>query len=269
MERKPVTLKYSPPTGGKQTASLVSLGTFKIRDENGEEHSLSMNFRTAITEQFAEAEAKTFPMRLVYNQFTLGLKLDDKPVQQNNDITKILRDIRFLAANVEMAKDGSVSAAQADLAQVPKDTREALSDLSDQVLESLELMSIPLPDRKVEAKETWKAHREFQIGPGFIAVEAKGDLVYTYRGVQVRSGKEVVLVGIEGEIRGKRGNGLNVGGKVTGGAVIDPATGVVIHADANVKADVDFTFARKAAKAMGTLAVSIDRPAPPPNPPGK
>lgn len=60
-----------------------------------------------------------------------------------------------------------------------------------------------------------------------------------------------------------------MGGKVTGSAVINAETGVVIHADATVKADVDFTFARKAAKAMGTLAVSVDRPAPPPNPPGK
>jgi hypothetical protein len=268
-ELKPVTLQYKPPTGGKQTATLVSLGTFKIRDDDGEEHSLSMNFRTAITEQFAEPEAKVFPMRMVYNQFTLGLKLDDKPMQQTNDINKILQDIRFMAANVEMDKDGSVSTAKADLAKVPKETRDALSDMSDQILESLELMSIPLPDRKLEAKETWKARREFQIGPGLIAVEARGDLVYTYRGIQVRSGKEVVLLGIEGDLKSKRGNELNVGGKVSGGAVIDPETGVVIHADATVKADVDFKFARKSAKAMGTLAVSIDRPALPQNPPGK
>jgi hypothetical protein len=144
---------------------------------------------------------------------------------------------------------------------VPKDTRDALGDVSDQVLETLELLSVPLPDRKLEAGQTWKAHRDFQIGSGMIAVAAQGELVYTYRGVQVRGGKEVVLVRIEGTVKGRRGAGADVGGSVTGGAVIDPETGVVLHADAAVKADVDFAMARKPAKAVGTLNVSVDRPA--------
>ncbi len=260
LERKPVTLHYKPPVSGKQTADLVSLGGFKIRTGDGDDLSLDMNLKVAISEQFAEPDTKVFPMRLLYDRFTLGVKLDGKPMKDNKDIEKILGDVRFLAADVAMDKDGSVSTGRADLAKVPKATREPLSDLSDQVLESLELLSIPLPDRKLEWGETWKAKRDFQIGSGVIAVAAQGELVYTYRGIQTRSGKEVVLVRIDGTVTGKRG-APDVGGKVSGSAVIDPETGVVIHADAVVKADVDFTMARKPAKAMGTLTVSVDRPA--------
>src|SRR5260370_40728556 len=157
--------------GAASRRILVSVGGFKIRTEDGEDMSLAMNFRVAVTEQFADAEAKSFPMRLTYDRFTLGIKMDDKPVKETKDIDKILGDVRFLAANVDMGKDGGVAEAKADLSKVPKATRDALSDMSDQILESLELLSIPLPDRKLEAKDTWKAHREFQIGSGIIAVE--------------------------------------------------------------------------------------------------
>jgi hypothetical protein len=37
----------------------------------------------------------------------------------------------------------------------------------------------------------------------------------------------------------------------------------VVQANATVKADLDLTFGRKPAKALGTLSVSIKRPAPP------
>jgi hypothetical protein len=46
-------------------------------------------------------------------------------------------------------------------------------------------------------------------------------------------------------------------------------TGEVMNARVNVKADLDVTFGRKQAKAIGTLNVSIKRPAPPSLPPKK
>jgi hypothetical protein len=243
---------------------MVSLGGFKIRNQKGEDHSLSVDFRTAFTEQFAEAEARVFPMRLTYDRFTLGLKVDDKPLPGDADIRKTLADIRFLAANVEMDKDGSVASAKADLTRVPKASQSDLDDISDQVLQSLEVLSIPLPEKKVEGKDTWKAQRTFLIGSAVMAVPAQADLVYTYLGVQQRDGREVALIGIDGRVKGRRGDGLNVGGTVTGTAFVATATGVVVQANATIKADLDFVFARQPAKAMGTLSVSIKRPAPPP-----
>jgi hypothetical protein len=269
LERRAITLKYNPPVKDKQTEDLISLGGFRIRDEDGTEASLDMNFRAALTEQFADADAKVFPLRLTYDRFGLDLKVDGKPVKDNRDLPRLLNDVRSLAANLEMDQDGGVFNAKADLTQVPRASRDALTDISDQVLESLELLAIPLPDHELKAGETWKARRDLQIGPGIIAVAAQGDLVYKYRGVQVRSGKEVVLIGIEGQLRGKRGDGSNLGGSVRGAVVLNPETGVPIHADANVKADVDFTFGRKAAKATGTLSVSVDRPAKASAPPEK
>jgi S1-C subfamily serine protease len=254
LARKPITLKYRPPVGGKQTAELVSIGGFRTRDRSGEENALSMILRTSFTEHFGEAEPQHFPMRLAYDRFTLTIRIDDKP----------LADIRFLSTHVEMDRDGSVSGAKAELARVPRASRAGLSDISDQVLQSLEALCVPLPEKKVEALETWKAQRNFMIGSGIIAVPAQADIVYKYLGVQRRDGRDVAVIAIEGKVKGRRGDGLNAGGTVSGTAYVSTETGEVVQANATVRADVDVVLARQPAKAMGTLSVSITRPAAPP-----
>ena len=65
----------------------------------------------------------------------------------------------------------------------------------------------------------------------------------------------------------RKGEGLDIGGSVSGTAWIDLATGEVLVGSLQVKADIDLTFGRKQAKAIATLDTSIRRPAPPPMPP--
>jgi hypothetical protein len=262
LERLPITLKYSPPIGGKQTAEMVSIGSFRIRNRDGEEFALATNFRTSLSAHFSEAEPRFFPMRLTYDRFSLSITLDDKPLPGTAELRKGLTAIRLLSANVEMDKDGSLSAAKPDLTQVPISSRAMLSDICDQVLESLEALSVPLPEKKVEALDTWKADRNLRIGSAIVAVPGRANIVYKYLGVQPLDGKTVALVSIEGHVKGRELEGLNASGSVVGQAFISTDTGEVVKANVTVKADVDIVLARKPAKAMGTLSVSIQRPAP-------
>jgi hypothetical protein len=142
-----------------------------------------------------------------------------------------------------------------------------MSDVSDQILQSVEVLSIPLPAKKLEPLETWKAQQTFQIGSAIISVPVQANITYKYMGVQVRDGKEGALIRMEGRVKGRKGDGLDVGGSLNGTAFLSADTGQVISADATVKADFDLTFRRQQAKAIATLAVSIKRPAPAPAPP--
>jgi hypothetical protein len=90
------------------------------------------------------------------------------------------------------------------------------------------------------------------------------DVTYKYMGVQTRSGKEGAVIRLSGRVKGRKGDGLDVGGNISGSAFVSLETGQVISADTTIKADMDVTFQRKQAKAIATLAVSIKRPAPPP-----
>ena len=266
LDRRPLTLKYRPAVNGPQTALVVSNGDFNIRDGDGEQHSMGVNLQSVFTETFGEETAKGFPARLTYDRFGLTINVDKKPIEKDAELRKMQTDIRFAAAEVEMDKDGSVANSKADLKRVPKTSQAMIADMSDQILQSLEVLSIPMPAKKVEALDTWKAQQTFMIGSAILSVPVQADVTYKYMGVQTRDGKEGALIRIEGRLRGRKGDGLDVGGSMHGTAIVSLETGQVISADATVKADLDLTFQRKQAKAIATLAVSIKRPAPAPAP---
>jgi hypothetical protein len=263
LDRRAVTLRYKPPVNGKQTAKIVSNGDFRIRNGDGEQNSVGINLQASFTEAFAEEAKKGFPARLTYDGFGLTVNVNNKPIERDAEFRKMQTDIRFAAADVEMDKDGSMANSKADLGKVPKMSREMISDVSEQILQSVEVLSVPLPAKKIEVQETWKAQRTFLIGSAIISVPVQADITYKYMGMQMRDGKEGALIRLDGRVKGRKGDGVDVGGTVSGTAFVSMETGQVVSGDASVKADMDLVFYRKPAKAIATLAVSIKRPAPP------
>ena len=238
-----------------------SKGGFRTRNEDGEEHSIALDFRTVYTETIGAQAKKAYPVRLTYNRFSMALKFDDKPLPGDANIRRWLNDLSFAAADLELDSDGGLGSAKADLSKMPKESQLLWTDLSDQVFASLEVLSIPLPGKKVNAPETWKARRDLVIGPAMLSVEAQADLEYEFIGVRRVGDKDFAVVAIGGKIRGKRGAGIDVGGKVNGSALVSLETGEVTQANVNIKADMDLSFGKKQSKAVGTLNVSMRRPA--------
>jgi S1-C subfamily serine protease len=264
LERRAVSLKYKPPVNDKQTAEIASNGDFRVRNGDGEENSIGITLVCSFTETFGEEAPKSFPARLTYDRFGLTIKVDNKPVEKDAELRKMQGDIRFAAADVEMDRDGSMATSKADLKKVPRMSQAMIADLSDQILQSVEALSIPLPAKKLEAQETWKAQRTFMIGSAILSVPVQADITYKYMGAQARDGLEGALIRMEGRVKGRKGDGLDVGGMVSGTAFVSVETGQVLSADITIKADMDLTFQRKQAKAVATLAVSMKRPAPSP-----
>ena len=262
LDRRALTLKYKPPVNGTQTAQVVSNGDFRIRDGDGEQNSVGINQLSLVTETFSEETPKGFSARLSYDRFGLTINVDNKPIEKAAELRRMQTDIRFAAADLEIDRDGSVANTKADLNKVPRASRAMISDVGEQILQSVEMLSIPLPAKKLEAQETWKAQRTFLIGSAIISVPVQADITYKYMGVQVRDGKEGALIRMDGRVKGRKGDGLDVGGTLKGVAFVSVETGLVISADLTVKADMDLTFQRKQAKAIATLVVTIKRPAP-------
>jgi S1-C subfamily serine protease len=262
LDRRSVSLKYKPPVGGKQSAEIVSNGDFRVRTSDGDQDAVGINLSTAFTETFAEESPKDIPARLTYDRFGLTIRVNNKPIERDAELRKMQTDIRFAAADLKIDKDGSIADSKADLRRVPKTSRAMISDLSDQILQSLKVLSIPLPEKKIEVQDTWKAQRTFQIGSAIISVPVQADVTYKYMGVQKRDGREGALIRLNGRVKGRKGDGLDVSGSAKGSAFISLETGQVISADATIKADMDLTFSRKQAKAVATLAVLMKRPGP-------
>lgn len=268
VERKPIVLKYKPVAGKLRLLDLTSEGLLKLRGEDGVEHSVRANLNLGIRELAAkEAEGDRYRFRLTFFKYKIGLFLDGMLIKGDAETKKLFSNIlRGLADNLEMDADGNQVSAKADLDRVPKDAQEAMSDVSDQVLQSMAVVMVPLPGDTTKPMQTWKAQRLLEIGPMGFALPAQANLKYTYKGVRPFRGKTEAVISVEGDLRGQR-NSANVGGSVNGWLGISPETGQVLEASITLKMDMDILMKRKPAKANGELTVSI-RPVTP-TPPKK
>jgi hypothetical protein len=256
VERKAVTLTYRPPAGTRM-AEMVSVGSFRIRDREGEETSLSLDFRTSFTQEFGAADRKLFPVQLGYDRVTLTVKQNDKPQPGDVELRKKLADMNLGRAQVEIGADGSLLSAKADLTRVPVESRDVISDVSNQMLQSLELLSVSLPTKQLTALETWKAQRNLIIGSGSVAVPAQAEIEYKYWGVRDHDGKGVAVIQLEGRVKSRQAGGSNVAGSLQGTALVSLETGEVLQANTAVKADLDIMLEKRPAKAIGTFVISL------------
>jgi hypothetical protein len=267
-DAEPANLEYRPPLGTRNRLVLSSQGSYKLRDADGEDFKLALNLEAQLDE---DTEANLTPggnsrARFTFDRFNMVLRLNDKPVEGDEELKQIAKDVRFLATETEVDADGSLRKRQTDLGQAPRATREALADIGQQLLQSLEAMTVPLPNEKVEPQHTWTSNRLLVIGSVGMVIPALAEITYTYQGTREEDGKRVAVVGLRGTLRGPRGDGKEVSGSMTGSASVSLASGQVLAATANVKVDMDLRLFHKAAKASGTLNVNLKRtPTPMPN----
>src|SRR5262249_23579349 len=113
-----------------------------------------------------------------------------------------------------------------------------LSDTHQDVLHTLEALTIPLPNEKMEVGKSWVEWRVLQLEIGRISESARVRMQYTYLGVCRRNGRDEAVVRLEGQVKGKEGQDDRSAGVWEGTANVDLATGTVVLAKAKVTFDV-------------------------------
>jgi S1-C subfamily serine protease len=263
VSRTPVTLVYKPKP--LNYVELTSDAELKLREPSGENHILKMNVHPKFKEQ--QLGAATPPrFRHTYTDLTLTLNLDNEPMKKT-DFQRILAQIRNVTSDVEMAKDGGVDKSTANVSRVPAGgLREDVELIADQILQSLELMALPLPSSEIKPLQTWKAQRVIDIGPSFASVSANVDVRYEYLGVSQQGGKSLAVFELKGPLKTRRGEGVNVRGMLEGTARVDTETGEVTTAKLSVKADMDMKVEKETWTGHGEVAITLKRSETPPVP---
>jgi hypothetical protein len=271
LERKTLTLRYQPRLGHTQPVELETQGSFKIQGEH-EEHTLAVNSKSTLAEQSAAARSgETLPLRLGYRGFSLAILQDGKVIKGDDDLKQDINNIRFLVANVEMDGDGAVANTKADLSKVPRTSREFLEPIGDQLLQGLELVAVPLPKGDLKPLQTWNVQRIILLGVPQVGlgVQAQADIKYTYLGTRLHYKREIAFLNVTGRMKGVRGDGLGVGGKIEGGMQVALDTGEVLSSTMDFKAEADVKLKGGDGKLFGTLKVQVKRDVPPPAPKSK
>jgi hypothetical protein len=274
VERKAATLKYEPPLNVTDTVLLTSDASFRIRESDGDDHTLSMvlkgTMKETVTDQTKDGKWRK---RLTYDGVDVTALVDKKPIPGADRLNKALKDIKLLASEIDVAKDGTVARNLADFSKVPQASRGPLSLASDQMQQSFDSLAIPFPLKEVESQTTWKGKQTYELGALGYAVMATAEVTYTYEGTFVApNGKTVAIVTFKGPLQreatpkpkkgAKKEPTLN--GQVEGKLELFPDTGVVVTANERVRAELDLEFDGKPAKAIGVLSVQMTRLAAPP-----
>jgi hypothetical protein len=137
--------------------------------------------------------------------------------------------------------------------------RQDLLEINKQVLQSLGVLSVPLPEGPLAPDQTWKAQRMLLVGSLGMYVPALASMEYKYLGTRMRDGKSEAVVRLTGTVRGSVGRGENIAGTVKGTSMIAVETGEVVDARANFKVDMDLKIEAETVKAGGTLDVALKK----------
>jgi V8-like Glu-specific endopeptidase len=260
VEPLPTTLAYKPVLGKPAILDLNSTSTLRVRDDEGMEHKLALALRTSLGEEINNDVAKKrFPIKLAYNKFSMTVLLDDKPMAADKELAKIAQSVRFLKAQVTMDARGNQVDTNSQLTNAPLKLSAALLDINTQVMQSLGVLSVPLPTGQLEPDKTWQAQHPLLIGSLGMYVPAVANMEYKYLGTRERNGKTEAVVRLTGTVRGRAGKGSNLGGTVKGTSVIAVETGEVIDSRANFKVDMDLKIEDETVKAGGNLDVTLKR----------
>jgi V8-like Glu-specific endopeptidase len=255
------TLSYKPALGKQAVLDLNSTSTLRVRDNEGKEHKLALSLRTSLGEDIhRDAAKKRFPVTLAYDKLKMTILLDDKPMAADKQLSQIEVGVnRFLSAQVTMDAQGNQVDTKSQINNAPRALREPLVDINTQVMQSLGVLSVPLPAGKIEPDKTWQAQRMLMVGSLGMYVPAVADMEYKYLGTRVRDGKTEAVIRLSGTVRGRAGKGLNLGGTVKGTTVLAADTGEIVDSRANFKVDMDLKVEDETVKAGGNLDVVLKR----------
>ena len=174
----------------------------------------------------------------------MGLTVDDQAPPENSSfktmfdtVNQYMRQVSsnaFQDARGNIVTDGAIALPRG----LPGQLQQLLSDTHQDVLHTLEALTIPLPNEKMEVGKSWVEWRVLQLEIGRISESARVRMQYTYLGVCRRNGREEAVVRLEGQVKGKEGQDDRSAGVWEGTANVDLATGTVVLAKAKVTFDV-------------------------------
>jgi hypothetical protein len=267
LERREVTLQFKSAAGAKKPIEITNDSSFKFQVGTRSE-TVSMFVRVAATPNLFPPDADGDTRgNLRYSLVTLGMRKNGEPVQAKEKWTPLGQNFLKTTANFRYADDGAIVYAQPDLRNTEPKFKSELVGITDLVLQSLELMSLPLPHHSLQPKERIRLQRMLLVGLPEMYVPTHADVKYQYLGVRKVDGRETAFFDVTAELRPRRGDDTQINGRLSGSMDVLLDTGEVLMGNGFMNVEYDLPGA-KGLRLVGTLSVNV-RPAPPQASPNK
>jgi hypothetical protein len=203
-------------------------------------------------------------VRLQYVDYNEKISGDNQDVP-NRGIPWARQNIKALAANLRVDKQGNLVGNEIDLSQVPAKSQPILANVHEALEQALEGMAVPLPNRMIAPDESWRAERTLRIPSLGGALSVHLDMSYTYAGIRNCTGHEEAVLNLQGEIRAAGHQAGRATGHADGTANVDLRSGQVTQADMALVFDIEMNAPSRSLPTGGKLTLRLEREVPPGN----
>jgi hypothetical protein len=265
--RRPAKLLHKNLAGNRKVKVTIK-EKFGLMIEKAEESMMTVNFEGELTEQPNPPDDKGKSLlRINVQTMRPEVRLPDELKKQSKEIETVEKErqrvfnmVGHLDLRMTITERGDVEGAIASAKSAPTEIRGEVESIGENILEWLQAVSVPLPNRQMSHVETWTAKRPFAVLTPLAGLHFKEiDMTYTYLGVRTRNNREEALVDISGKLRNRQ-SGLRFGCRLDGRALVDLETGLVTLARTTTTMDLDLPLGGgHGIPARGTMEVNFER----------
>jgi S1-C subfamily serine protease len=260
VQRKAAKLSIVHQPNTERTVDLESHLAIGATPEGGELHLRDSGIVVKLTEK-TNAVQPDGSAKVTIKYKDLKFTDEDTDNFYRTNIRGALEAAAGMVTDMVVTKRGLIKNAKPVLDKVPTLIRPFVTQFNVQTVQSLEALSLALPDREVQPGESWQFDQNYSVRISRLTENALFKLNFRFIGTRIRDGREEAVIEFDGDIvRGEgneystdpepaaeKGKGKSKGqtirvrnlyGKARGAALVDLSTGLVTVA--RTRADMEF-----------------------------
>jgi S1-C subfamily serine protease len=232
LERKSIELKGVYTSAGARRVDITTSNSLRVA-AGTETEAVSMNASATLAET-GTAKTDGVTLRLGYQSLNQVLR-QGGAASENPKLATVRPHLSRLAGLVELDSAGQLRTnSVADVSKLRNDQIGTdLLEVHQPIQHALYSLLLPMPNRTIKARDSWKFRRYVAVGPPMRVQRVEVELTCTYQGVRRQAGREEAVLTLDGQLRNAQ-----MGGRARGLAVVDVATGVVRRVELKVEADL-------------------------------
>ncbi len=262
VERTPTVLAYKPLAWDPGKLILNCDAELKLRDKEGNDHSLVIKYQTDLLRENdgkAKADGST-TAKLSFSNAKQSLTFDGEEEPRSARLQQLLGQVDKVPTTLSITKEGELLDIRPGVTSVPAKDRNVMAYLVLQMAQGLDSTIIPLPGKEVTADKPWTAKRDVMVSVAGSPELAVADLTYRFLGVRTVNGRAEAVIKADGTVRGRKGEGANLAGKMEVQSTIDIESGQVVAGTARIDVDLDLTEdGMSGGAASGVYSVNLRR----------
>lgn len=247
------------PRKGTSDLYLTSDTVMKVDYFRGLETTLTSRLKTRLVETTSQVTPLATRKELSIARVDWDVRTNDRKSSDVDSRRETLKYLKAMTVAIDEDRHGAPKKAEIKLPKVPGEEKDVVETLSRQLVDSLDLVTVPTPGREMVADTDWEAIRRAPFSlPGAYASGPMA-MTYTYQGVGTYYGHKVAVIRIRGSIPTLATEQIHLSSKAQGKAYYDLAGKRMLVAELTLDINLHARVGTDRAKAVGQTRIRLSR----------